>query len=85
MSDVRDSVRRWTEPVGSRELPGFCDVTRGLDWLGTDMHAVGPMRRGWSRQRAGALETQVLENASTENASTMQNFSQIKKVWYFAS
>jgi len=27
----------------------------------------------------GALKTQVLENASTENASTMQNFSQIKK------
>ena len=66
MSDVRDSVRRWTEPVGSRELVGFCDVTRGLDWMGTGMHAVGPMRRGWSRQRAGALETQVLENASTK-------------------
>ena len=27
----------------------------------------------------GALKTQVLENASTENASTMQTFSQIKK------
>jgi len=26
-----------------------------------------------------ALKTQVLENASTENASTMQTFSQIKK------
>jgi len=33
----------------------------------------------------GALKTQVLENASTENASTMQTFSQIKKVWYFTS
>jgi len=28
---------------------------------------------------AGALKTQVLENASTENASTMQTFSQIIK------
>ena len=28
---------------------------------------------------AGALKTQVLENASTEKASTMQTFSQIKK------
>jgi len=28
---------------------------------------------------AGALKTQVLENASTENANTMQTFSQIKK------
>jgi len=27
----------------------------------------------------GALKTQVLENASTENANTMQTFSQIKK------
>jgi len=27
----------------------------------------------------GALKTQVPENASTENASTMQTFSQIKK------
>jgi len=27
----------------------------------------------------GALKTQVLENASTENASTMQTFSQIKR------
>jgi len=27
----------------------------------------------------GALKTQVLENACTENASTMQTFSQIKK------
>jgi len=27
----------------------------------------------------GALKTQVLENASTENASTVQTFSQIKK------
>jgi len=27
----------------------------------------------------GALKTQVLENASTENASTMQTLSQIKK------
>ena len=35
--------------------------------------------------RGGALKTQVLENASTENASTMQTFSQIKKVWYFTS
>jgi len=24
-----------------------------------------------------------MENASTEKASTMQTFSQIKKVWYF--
>ena len=44
------------------------------------------------------LKTQVLENASTEkgkyetahfasmeNASTMQTFSRIKKVWYFTS
>jgi len=29
--------------------------------------------------RMGALKTQVLENACTENASTMQTFSQIKK------
>ena len=29
--------------------------------------------------RMGALKTQVLENASTENASTMQTLSQIKK------
>jgi len=28
----------------------------------------------------GALKTQVLENACTENASTMQTFSQIKKL-----
>jgi len=33
----------------------------------------------------GALKTQVLENASTENASTMQTISQIKNVWYFTS
>jgi len=33
----------------------------------------------------GALKTQVLENASTEKASTVQTFSQIKKVWYFTS
>jgi len=26
-----------------------------------------------------------MENACTENASTMQTFSQIKKVWYFTS
>jgi len=28
---------------------------------------------------------EMLKNASTENASTMQTFSQIKKVWYFTS
>ena len=26
-----------------------------------------------------------MENACTENTSTMQTFSQIKKVWYFTS
>jgi len=26
-----------------------------------------------------------MENACTENASTVQTFSQIKKVWYFTS
>jgi len=30
-------------------------------------------------------ESAGMENASTENASTMQTFSQIKKVWYFTS
>ena len=28
-------------------------------------------------------ESAGMENASTENASTMQTFSHIKKVWYF--
>ena len=30
-------------------------------------------------------ESAWVENASKENASTMQTFSQIKKVWYFTS
>jgi len=30
-------------------------------------------------------ESAGMENASTENASTVQTFSQIKKVWYFTS
>jgi len=30
-------------------------------------------------------ESAGMENASTENASTMQTFSQIKNVWYFTS
>ena len=35
--------------------------------------------------RKRKYESAGMENASTENASTMQTFSQIKKVWHFTS
>ena len=42
-------------------------------------------KRNYGKGKYETAHFAMMENACTVNASTMQTFSQIKKVWYFTS